>query len=157
MFDYTTLLPHMEDYLKVRIAYGEDETGWAAQLDGEYVCLANLPLRGGLMLYDIVTLDRTQEGLPAVAEVVQHYFAQQCCVEYMPQAEQDDAAACTASYARFRAACVAAGCAVEGLVRGIAMLNAPAGLDVVGLLDSLGIPAEAMDVYRAEEEDNGDA
>ena len=58
MFDYATIRAQWSAYPPLRMAYGEDETGYGRVLDTTHVCIANLPLTGGLMLYDIVTLDR---------------------------------------------------------------------------------------------------
>jgi hypothetical protein len=153
MFDYATIRAQWSTYPPIRMAYGEDETSYGRVLDATHVCIANLPLTGGLMLYDIVTLDRTGGQFPTVATLVQRYYAQQCCVAYVPETQRDDAAHCTAQYARLRAVCVAAGCAVEGLVHGIAMLNAPADVDVRVLLAPLGIMGEDVDIYQDEAED----
>ena len=147
MFDYATIRGQWSTYPPIRIAYGEDETGYGRVLDTTHVCIANLPLTGGLMLYDIVTLDRTGDPFPTVDTLVQRYFAQQCCVAYVPEAQRDDAAYCTAQYARLHDICTQAGCAVEGLVPGIAMLNAPADVDVLHLLAPLGLVEEDVDVY----------
>ena len=48
--------------------------------------------------------------------------------------------------------CTQAGCAVEGLVPGIAMLNAPADVDVLHLLAPLGLVEEDVDVYHEDDE-----
>ena len=152
MFDYATIRAQWSAYPPIRMAYGEDETGYGRVLDATHVCIANLPLTGGLMLYDIVTLDRTGDMFPTVDTLVQRYFGQQCCVAYVPEAQRDDAFYCKAQYARLREICMQAGCAVEGLVPGIAMLNAPADVDVPGLCALMGIADEDIDVYQETED-----
>jgi len=137
MFDYTTLLPTIDTYPGIRIWYDAEESGWARVLDDTHVCIANVPLADALRFYDIVTLDRTGEGLPIVETVVQRYFAQQCGVEYMPEEARDDVDACKVRYVALRAGCVAAGCVVEDMEPGVALLNAPEGVDIPALLETL--------------------
>ena len=151
VFDYTTILAHLQGYPTLRIAYGDDETGWARRLDATHVLIANLPCTGGLCLHDIVTLQGGDAAFPTIDRVVQRYYAQQCCVAYVPEEGRTDATYCAAQYARLREVCLVAGCAAEGLVAGIALVNAPDGVDVRALLAPLGIIGEAIDVYVSEE------
>ena len=55
MFDYATIQAQWSAYPPIRLAYGEDETGYGRVLNATHVCIATLPLTGGSMLYDIVT------------------------------------------------------------------------------------------------------
>ena len=130
------------------MAYGEDETGYGRALDATHVCIANLPLTGGLMLYDIVTL-HARGAVPDCGHAGAALLAPQRCAANGPQAQLTYLLLQGADqgYANL----YAAGCAVESTVPGIAMLNAPADVDVLHLLAPLGLVEEDIDVYQEED------
>jgi hypothetical protein len=149
MFDYQEIFAKWETYPAVRIYYhAYDESGWARQLDDSHVCLANVPCSGGLMYRDIVTLERHEPDLPRLAQVVQRYYRWQWSVAYLEEDASTDPDAVQAAYTALRLACEAVGCAVEGAYVGLAIVNAPADVDLRAFLEPLGLVGEALRLYQ---------
>ena len=155
MFDYTDILAQWETYPAIRMYYHyPDESGWARQLDRAHAALDNVPISGGLMRYDIVTLVRPRQrrtcasDLPRLAQVVQHYYRWQWSVAYLEEDASTDPDAVQAAYATLRLACEAAGCAIEGAYAGLAIVNAPEDVDLRALLAPLGLVGEALVLYQ---------
>lgn len=154
MFHYQEILNRWQDYPLIKMAYSEEETGWARQLDDTHVCLANVPGSGGLMFYDIVTLDRDGPGLPRIAQVVQHYYRWQWCVAYVAHADVGDTLALDAAYATLYDTCVEADCAIAGGPHpGQAIVNAPEDVDLRALLEPLGLVGDALVLHVPEDEE----
>ena len=126
MFDYPTILAHWQDYPAIRIYYHyPDESGWARQLDDTHAALDNVPISGGLMRHDIVTFTRHEDDLPRLADVLQHYYRWQWSVAYLAEDAATEPETMQAAYTTLRETCEAAGCAIEGAVHGLAIVNAP--------------------------------
>ena len=145
MFDYASILAQWEDYPLIMVAYGDEARGWARGLDATHGCLANVPCAGGLMVYDIVTLDRDGPGLPRIAQVLQRYYHWRWCVAYGAHADVEEPLARDAAYATLYDTCVAAGCAIaRGPDPGLAVVNAPTDVDLRALLEPLGLVGDAL-------------
>ena len=132
IFVYDAILAHWDDLPNVKIYYDVDYSGWAKRLDAVHVCLANVPIIPRLLLYDIVTLMPSGvPEIPRVGAVVQRYYGQSVLVEY-PVANTQRAT--TRRYRALVRALEARGCAIEGMIPGFAMVNAPAGCDLPAVL-----------------------
>lgn len=148
MFDYPTILAAWDTFPTVRLLYAPSETGWAKPLDDVHYCVANVPLAAGLSLYDIVTITR-HDGRPAVDAIVQSYFSQKWGVRYPVGSTKD---ATHATFRRVAEACHDAGGHLEGMLPGLALLNAPATMDVPATLGALGIAGMTWEACTSDEE-----
>jgi hypothetical protein len=149
MFDYPTILAHWQDYPAIRIYYHyPDESGWARQLDDTHAALDNVPISGGLMRHDIVTFTRHEDDLPRLADVLQHYYRWQWSVAYLAEDAATEPETMQAAYTTLRETCEAAGCAIEGAVHGLAIVNAPDDVDLRAVLAPLGLTGAALVLYQ---------
>ena len=145
MFDYATILAHWQDYPLIMVAYGDEVRGWARGLDATHGCLEHVPCARGLMIYDIVTLDRDGPGFPRIAQVLQHYYRWRWYVAYGAHADVEGTLALDAAYATLYDTCVAAGCAIaRGPDPGLAVVNAPTDVDLRALLAPLGLVEDKL-------------
>jgi len=61
MFDFATMQATWETVPQVHLYVGDDEGGWAMQLDATHFCLANQPCTETYTLFDVVTV-REEDG-----------------------------------------------------------------------------------------------
>ena len=149
VFDYTDILAHWQDYPSVRIYYRyPDESGWARQVDDTHAALDNVPITGGLMRYDIVTFTHHEGDLPRLAHVIHHYYRWQWSVAYLAEGAATEPETVQAAYTTLRETCEAAGCAIEGAVPGLAIVNAPDDVDLRAVLAPLGLTGAALVLYQ---------
>ena len=90
----------------IRIYLAPGESGWAWDLGGGLVKIANIPTRGPFNLEDVVRVTRSRTGLPSIGELVSRKYANKSFVEYST----------TRQFKRICKALKKAGCAVEGLI-----------------------------------------
>ena len=151
--DYATIRAAWDTYPMERVRYAEDETGWAARLDPQHVCLANVPLAENLFQFDICVCP-TGEALPPVGAVVQRYYTQRALVRYACLA---DRAALRAHYRAFAAALRAQDCVLEGMVPGAAQVQARATCDLATVIAEAAAEVadkqhSRMPIYRSRVE-----
>jgi hypothetical protein len=148
-FDYAAILARYDDYPSIRLYYRyPDESGWASRLDETHAMLDNVPATGGIMARDICTCTRHEGDLPRLDSIVQRYYRWQWSVTYVVEGAASDPEAVTAAYTTIRMACQAAGCAIEGMSTGWAIVNAPEAVDLRAVLEPLGIRGEALVLYQ---------
>jgi hypothetical protein len=145
MFDYATILQEWEALPDRRVRYEPGESGWAKQLDATHYCIANVPLRAGLKLYDIVTI-RQEDGIAHVDMILQSRFTQQWGVRYPVGQTVEET---KALFAQLWRACEDHGGHLEGMLEGIAVCNAPATMDVEAVLGSTGVDGVTCEQYGA--------
>ena len=154
-FDYATIKAAWETYTPTRVRYGPDETGWAIRLDRAHVCLANVPMTDTLFLLDICECPQ-RGALPQVGRVVQRYYRQRAMVRYVPL---DDPEELLRRYRLLAAVTEARDCAIEGLLLGVAQVQARTGCDLEAVIThaaaEAGLEVLALEVV-ADEDENED-
>ena len=152
-FDYATIKAAWETYTPTRVRYGPDETGWAIRLDRAHVCLANVPMTDTLFLLDICECPQ-RGALPQVGRVVQRYYRQRAMVRYVPL---DDPEELLRRYRLLAAVVKARDCALEGIMPGVAQVQARAGCDLEAVITEAaaeaGLELFAVEIAEAEDED----
>ena len=151
-FDYATIKAAWETYTPTRVRYGPDETGWAIRLDRAHVCLANVPMTDTLFLLDICECPQ-RGALPQVGRVVQRYYRQRAMVRYVPL---DDPEELLRRYRLLAAVVQARDCAMEGIMPGVAQVQARAGCDLEAVITEAaaeaGLELLGVDVAEGENE-----
>ena len=151
LFDYATLEAAWDTYPTERVRYAPDETGWALRLDPDHVLIANVPMADDLFLMDICECPQ-RGALPQVGRVVQRYYTQRALVRY---ATLDDPADLRRRYRLLAAVVQAQGCALEGIMPGVAQVQAPAGCDLETVITEAaaeaGLELLAVDVAEGED------
>jgi hypothetical protein len=147
--DYTALVTHLDDYPTIRVYLSpeEEESGWAAQLAPDIACLLNIPFEPPLYLYDIVRLEQQPGSLPHAIEILQRYITQCFRLRYVSRKDYDNREVALHLWPRVRAAIEDAGGFIEGVTPGIASINAPDGVDIIGTIDRLGLDDYALEQY----------
>jgi hypothetical protein len=139
-------LQEWEELEDRRIWYEPGESGWAKQLDATHYCIANVPLRAGLKLYDIVTL-RQEDGSAQVDTIVQSYFTQQWGVRYPAGQTVEET---KALFVKLWYLCAEHGAYLEGMVEPMAVCNAPSTMDVEAVLCGAGVDGVTCERYEEE-------
>jgi len=152
-FVYATIKAAWETYTPTRVRYGPDETGWAIRLDRAHVCLANVPMTDTLFLLDICECPQ-RGALPQVGRVVQRYYTQRALVRY---GVLDDREELLRRYRLLAAVVQARDCAMEGIMPGVAQVQARAGCDLEAVITEAaaeaGLELFAVEIAEAEDED----
>jgi hypothetical protein len=137
-YDYAELLARLDILPTFRVRYADDETGWAYRLDPDVVCLSNMPVTEGFLLYDIAWITKDTDDWYMLAGVIQRYFTQQYVVRYLPAHDVDNEATAKHRWPLLVEACTAVKCCVEEGMPGYAIVHAPDGVDVPTVLHGLG-------------------
>ena len=152
-FDYTTIEAAWETYPTERVRYAPDETGWALRLDPDHVLIANVPMADDLFLMDICECPQ-RGALPQVGRVVQRYYTQRALVRY---GVLDDREELLRRYRLLAAVVQARDCAMEGIMPGVAQVQARAGCDLEAVITEAaaeaGLELFAVEIAEAEAED----
>ena len=153
LFDYATLEAAWDTYPTERVRYAPDETGWALRLDPDHVCIANVPMADDLFLMDICECPQ-RGALPQVGRVVQRYYTQRALVRY---GVLDDREELLRRYRLLAAVVQARDCAMEGIMPGVAQVQARAGCDLEAVITEAaaeaGLELFAVEIAEAEDED----
>ena len=153
LFDYATLAAAWDTYPTERVRYAPDETGWALRLDPDHVCIANVPMADDLFLMDICECPQ-RGALPQVGRVVQRYYTQRALVRY---GVLDDREELLRRYRLLAAVVQARDCAMEGIMPGVAQVQARAGCDLEAVITEAaaeaGLELFAVEIAEAEDED----
>ena len=175
-YNYTNIREQWNTLPAARAYLGKDETGWVLCLDAPYVCVANVPLPGRVLMLDICPLLPTSDGaFPTLGTPIQRYFGGTVAISYTdaglsPEAmveryrDRDPADAAYAQLrARYRAfaqAVEAANCAMEGVVPGLATVNFPATCDLDAVLEAAAQAADLeltdVQIFDPDEDDEND-
>jgi hypothetical protein len=150
-FDYALIEAAWDSYTPTRVRYAPDETGWALRLDPDHVCIANVPMADDLFLMDICECPQ-RGALPQVGRVVQRYYTQRALVRY---GVLDDREELLRRYRLLAAIVQARDCALEGIMPGVAQVQAPAGCDLETVITEAaaeaGLELLAVDVAEGED------
>src|SRR6516164_8118546 len=130
LFDYATLEAAWDRYPTERVRYASDETGWALRLDPDHVLIANVPMVDNLFMLDVCECPR-RRALPQVGRVIQRYYTQRALVRYAPLDDQEDL---LRRYRLLAAVVKARDCALEGIMPGVAQVQARAGCDLEAVI-----------------------
>ena len=153
LFDYATLEAAWDTYPTERVRYAPDETGWALRLDPDHVLIANVPMADDLFLMDICECPQ-RGALPQVGRVVQRYYTQRALVRY---GVLDDREELLRRYRLLAAIVQARDCALEGIVPGVAQVQAREGCDLEAVITEAaaeaGLELFAVEIAEAEDED----
>ena len=153
LFDYATLEAAWDTYPTERVRYAPDETGWALRLDPDHVLIANVPMADDLFLMDICECPQ-RGALPQVSRVVQRYYTQRALVRY---GVLDDREELLRRYRLLAAVVQARDCAMEGIMPGVAQVQARAGCDLEAVITEAaaeaGLELFAVEIAEAEAED----
>ena len=153
LFDYATLEAAWDTYPTERVRYAPDETGWALRLDPDHVLIANVPMADDLFLMDICECPQ-RGALPQVGRVVQRYYTQRALVRY---GVLDDREELLRRYRLLAAVVQARDCAMEGIMPGVAQVQARAGCDLEAVITEAaaeaGLELFAVEIAEAEDED----
>ena len=153
LFDYATLEAAWDLYPTERVRYASDETGWALRLDPDHVLIANVPMADDLFLMDICECPQ-RGALPQVGRVVQRYYTQRALVRY---GVLDDREELLRRYRLLAAVVQARDCAMEGIMPGVAQVQARAGCDLEAVITEAaaeaGLELFAVEIAEAEAED----
>jgi len=153
LFDYATLEAAWDTYPTERVRYAPDETGWALRLDPDHVLIANVPMADDLFLMDICECPQ-RGALPQVGRVVQRYYTQRALVRY---GVLDDREELLRRYRLLAAVVQARDCAMEGIMPGVAQVQARAGCDLEAVITEAaaeaGLEFFAVEIAEAEAED----
>ena len=153
LFDYATLEAAWDTYPTERVRYAPDETGWALRLDPDHVLIANVPMADDLFLMDICECPQ-RGALPQVGRVVQRYYTQRALVRY---GVLDDREELLRRYRLLAAVVQARDCAMEGIMPGVAQVQARAGCDLEAVITEAaaeaGLELLGVDIAAAEDED----
>ena len=153
LFDYATLEAAWDTYPTERVRYAPDETGWALRLDPDHVLIANVPMADDLFLMDICECPQ-RGALPQVGRVVQRYYTQRALVRY---GVLDDREELLRRYRLLAAVVQARDCAMEGIMPGVAQVQARAGCDLEAVITEAaaeaGLELFAVEIAEAEAED----
>ena len=152
LFDYATLEAAWDTYPTERVRYAPDETGWALRLDPDHVLIANVPMADDLFLMDICECPQ-RGALPQVGRVVQRYYTQRALVRY---GVLDDREELLRRYRLLAAVVQARDCAMEGIMPGVAQVQARAGCDLEAVITEAaaeaGLELLGVDVAEGENE-----
>jgi hypothetical protein len=153
-FDYAMLEAAWDTYPTERVRYAPDETGWALRLDPDHVLIANVPMADNLFMLDVCECPR-RRALSQVGRVVQRYYTQRALVRY---GVLDDPEELLRRYRLLAAVVKARDCALEGIMPGVAQVQARAGCDLEAVLTEAAVEAglELIAVEIAAEDENED-
>jgi hypothetical protein len=156
LFDYAQLEAAWETYPTERVRYAPDETGWALRLDPDHVLIANVPMVDDLFMLDVCECPR-RRALSQVGRVVQRYYTQRALVRYTPL---DDHEEYLRRYRLLAAVVKARDCALEGIVPGVAQVQARAGCDLETVITEAaaeaGLELLAVEIAAEDEAEDED-
>jgi hypothetical protein len=131
--DYATIRAKWDTYPTERARYASDETGWVARLDTQYVCIANVPLTKDMFCLDVYVCCVGQLSKPQrLGPLVQRLYSQSAGVRYQAPATMGEL------HARFHAFAEAIkeqDCIAEGTTVGYALVQGPATVDMVAVIE----------------------
>jgi len=147
-YDLDDLYKLKEDLPNIKIRYAKNETGWAVALGDGRAIINNIPYAPSLRFMDVVELEPAcpPDPFQSVGKVIWRGFAKLTLIRY-PAPSEDVA---DSYWGRIRAACKAAGLAVEGYTPGWCAVNHHADTDLKQILQDADIDIDQLEFRSSE-------